>query len=71
MTTAAPTPRQRELVRTIAELTAANGYAPTFREIGRRWNCHWTNVAALARKCRARGLLVNEHGRARSWRVAK
>jgi SOS-response transcriptional repressor LexA len=67
-TTAAPTPRQRQLIDTIREMTAANGYRPTMREVARRWGCHWTLVHKLCRQARAKGLLTHDPRRPRSWR---
>jgi hypothetical protein len=71
MTRPAPTARQLEVVQAIAQLTAAEGYGPTLREVAGHLRCHWTNVAKLARKAQAAGLLEHEPGRARSWRVVK
>lgn len=65
--TTPPTARQLEVLRAIADLTEAHGYAPTVRELGRRIGVKSTNAVkdtleALAR----RGLLRWEQGLART-----
>ncbi len=64
------TDRQRELLATIAKLTAARGgVPPTLKEMGEAMNCHWTNAKSLARKCQAAGRLDYRPRTARSWVV--
>ena len=64
-------PRQQQLIRTIEELTAARGFAPSIREVAAKMDVHFSRVKQLARTAEARGAITREPRVARSWRVVK
>lgn len=64
-------PRQRQLVETIEQLTAANGWPPTAAEAAAAMQCHRSRVQQLARSTEEKGWLVRRPRAARSWRVTR
>lgn len=62
-------PRQRELVDTIASMTNERGFPPTLREISAKLGVHFSRAATLAGYAERRGWLTHEPRVARSWRV--
>lgn len=64
-----PTARQREFLAVLERMTAeARGVPPSLRELAVELGVHWTACAALARRCRALGLLDWSPGSPRTWR---
>jgi SOS-response transcriptional repressor LexA len=64
------TPRQREVLDAIRELTAARGAAPTLRELGARLGITSTNaVSDHLKYLQIQGLLTWEPGKSRTLRV--
>lgn len=65
------TPRQKQLVETIAALTAKRGYAPSLREVAAIMGIHFTRAGILAREAEIRGAITHAPRIARSWRVVE
>jgi|GEM_PF-4665409 len=64
-------PRQRQLVETIEQLTAARGWPPSMAEAAAAMQVHPSRVQQLARSTAAKGWLIREPRSARSWRVIR
>jgi SOS-response transcriptional repressor LexA len=65
-----PTTRRIDILMTIARLTAANGFAPSYREIAAEVGMHSTNaVREHIWRLMANGLLNCEHRQARTMRL--
>lgn len=64
-------PRQRQLVPTIEQLTADRGFPPTLTEAAAAMGLHPSRIHQLALTTERKGHLTREPKIARSWRVVK
>jgi SOS-response transcriptional repressor LexA len=64
-------PRQRQLVETIEQLTAARGWPPSMAEAAAVMRVHRSRIQQLAQSTAAKGWLIREPRAARSWRVIR
>jgi SOS-response transcriptional repressor LexA len=65
----APSLRQTECLRAIRDLTKAQGYAPSYLEIGRRLGLSLVRVHQHVTVLHGRGYLERDHKVARSLRL--
>ena len=63
--------RQQQLLDTIEQMTAANGYAPTMRELAKSMAVSLTRIAQLMAACEEQGLIRKVPGSCRSYRVIR
>ena len=61
--------RQRQLLDAVEQMTEANGYPPTMREMAKRMGVSLTRIAQLMAACEEQGLISRVPGIARTWRV--
>jgi len=61
--------RQRQLLDAVEQMTAANGYAPTMRELATAMAVSLTRIAQLMDSCEEQGLITRAPGVCRSYRV--
>ena len=61
--------RQRQLLDAVEQMTAANGYAPTMRELAKAMAVSLTRIAQLMDSCEEQGLITRAPGICRSCRV--
>jgi len=61
--------RQQQLLDAVEQMTAANGYAPTLRELGKAMAVSLTRIAQLMAACEEQGLIRKVPGICRSYRV--
>ena len=61
--------RQRQLLDAVEQMTAANGYAPTLRELATAMAVSLTRIAQLMAACEEQGLITRAPGICRSYRV--
>ena len=63
--------RQRQLLHAVEQMTEANGYSPTLRELAKAMSVSLTWVAILMESCEQKGLIARVPGIARTWRVIR
>lgn len=61
--------RQRQLLNAVEQMTEANGYAPTLRELAKAMAVSLTRIAQLMAACEEQGLIRRMPGICRSYRV--
>jgi SOS-response transcriptional repressor LexA len=61
--------RLRQLLDAVEQMTEANGYPPTMREMAKRMGVSLTRIAQLMAACEEQGLISRVPGIARTWRV--
>lgn len=64
-------PRQRQLVTVIEQLTRDRGFPPTVAEAAREMGLHPSRIHQLALSTERKGFLAREPKMARAWRVTK
>jgi SOS-response transcriptional repressor LexA len=63
--------RLRQILDAVEQMTAANGYPPTMRELARAMAVSLTRVAQLMAVCEQQGLISKVPGICRSYRVVR
>ena len=63
--------RQRQLLDAVEQMTAANGYAPTMRELATAMAVSLTRIAQLMAACEEQGLIRKVSGISRTYRVIR
>jgi len=63
--------RQRQLLDAVEQMTKANGYAPTMRELATAMAVSLTRIAQLMAACEEQGLIRRMPGICRSYRVIR
>lgn len=62
-------PRQRQLVCTIEQLTRERGFPPSMKEVAAVMNVHTSRISQLAAETAWKGAITRTPGCSRSWRV--
>ena len=66
-----PSPRERQLLRTVRSFTGKHGYPPSLRQIADAMAVSSSRAAGLAASCERHGLLTHDTGVSRSWRCVE
>jgi len=63
--------RQRQLLDAVEQMTEANGYPPTMREMAKRMGVSLTRIAQLMAACEQQGFIAKVPGISRTYRVIR
>ena len=61
--------RQQQLLDAVEQMTAANGYPPTMRELATAMAVSLTRIAQLMAACEQQGFITKVPGISRTYRV--